>query len=164
MLGLQMHGDPLLLPIAISLLACWIPGCQRVTETREAPIESSAANAVAKQTRIERWPDEPDDLPQDLPAEVMELLSEHFSDYTLPSDEPPPESESASKTITYSKQYVIQHISSRWKNDKQLLPCCNCCSRMVQMSMRKQTARPVRPSAAPFWRSISICPEIFVTR
>ena len=106
MIRLRLHGDPLLLPIAISLLACWTPGCQRVTDTRKAPTESSAVNAVAKQTQIERLPDEPDDLSQDLPAEVMELLSKHFPDYTLPLDEPPPESEPASKAVTYSKQYV----------------------------------------------------------
>ena len=58
----------------------------------------------------------------------------------------------------------IQQISSRRKRDKQLFRCCNCCSRMVQTSTRRQTARPVRPSAAPFWRSLSICPENSVTR
>jgi hypothetical protein len=72
MIRLRFHGDPPLLPIAISLLACCTPGCQQVADTRNAPTESSAGNAVAKQTQIERLPGEPDDLSQDLPAEVME--------------------------------------------------------------------------------------------
>ena len=107
MIRLRLHGDPLLLSVAICVLACWTPGCQRVTDTRKGPVESSAADAAAKQARNERLPDEPDDLSQDLPAEVIELLSEHFPDYTLPLDEPPPESKPASKAVTQKQYFKI---------------------------------------------------------
>ncbi|EMI16714.1 ankyrin repeat protein [Rhodopirellula maiorica SM1] len=86
--SLLLH-DSHVYKIAMIAIAVGAIGCQEPRETEPlSPSQTESQQTATHNSQAQRRPDELDELSQDLSPQTLQLLREHFPDYTLPLSTP----------------------------------------------------------------------------
>ncbi len=75
--------------LAMFAIALAVIGCKEPQETKPpSPSQTASQQSSANNAIAQRLPNEPDELLPDLSPQILQLLREHFPDYTLPHSTP----------------------------------------------------------------------------